>query len=162
MRTICILLYTLACLYSLSSIPHHKFVKNVKEDQKTIVSTDGNKDFIITRKVFLRLEEGNYQYRKRKIMGKRIRGTYRIQFICVGCEKLGLFVSCYATATVQIPEREESDLLFLEPNNYPLQDEHICCPHGLENQVSRFKTEIRRELRLNPVRPLPELYESIR
>ena len=70
------------------------------------------------------------------------------------------YVWVYADVTVLNIDREEEDEYEVE--HFPLQDKHFCQPHGVEVLVGDFNQDLRAEVRANPVRPLPEMYETTR
>ena len=64
-------------------------VKKV-QDGKKMVRLDGQKTSVVVKKVFVTLVDGAYKYNKKKIMGRRENGHYRVQFVCLECAKIGV------------------------------------------------------------------------
>ena len=112
------------------------------------------------KSVFVTLVDGAYKYNKKKIMGRRENGHYRVQFVCLECAKIGVFLSAYCTVTVEDPDLEEADVY--EADKLPTPEQHSCQPHGVEDLVEKFKKALRDGVHENPVRPLPELFETTR
>ena len=134
-------------------------VKKV-QDGKKMVRLDGQKTSVVVKKVFVTLVDGAYKYNKKKIMGRRENGHYRVQFVCLECAKIGVFLSAYCTVTVEDPDLEEADVY--EADKLPTPEQHSCQPHGVEDLVEKFKKALRDGVHENPVRPLPELFETTR
>ena len=93
-------------------------------------------------------------------MGSREMGYYRAQFICTDCSKLDVFLSAYCSVTVVDQESEEADVY--EVVKLPDAESHVCQPSGVERLITDFKKACRDGVHADPVRPLPDLYESLR
>ena len=98
---------------------------------------DGVKETIEVEKVFISLIDGQYAFKKKKILGKREDGQYRIQFVCCGCEKVGKFISCYATVLVENFNDEKTDVCELDDHLCPKPEAHECALGGAD--ISDFQ-----------------------
>ena len=143
----------------ISLVCSYEVVKKVQDGQKTVI-VDGVKKKLTVKKVFITIRHEGYTYRKRKVTGKREDGTYRVVFICSECAKMDRLLYANSVVTVTDLEKEEDDEYVIE--TFPLQDEHLCQPHGVEVLVAEFNRDLREGVHVNPVRPLPELYETTR
>ena len=88
------------------------------------------------KKVFITIRHEGYTYRKRKVTGKREDGTYRVVFICSECAKMDRLLYANSVVTVTDLEKEEDNEYVIK--TFPLQDEHLCQPHGVEVLVAEF------------------------
>ena len=81
-----------------------EIIRKVQDGKKTI-TVDGQKKTIMVKKVFITLVDGGYTYRKKKVTGTREMGVYRVQFVCIECSRLGLFLGAYCSVSVEDPKK---------------------------------------------------------
>ena len=116
---------------------------------------------VTVKKVFVSLQEGPYNYRKKRTYGDRdLNEKLRIQFVCTLCEGQGGYTVCFAIVTVG--ESEEEDVYELEEDSYPHPSDHDCIPTGVEHAVVRFNQQLRAAVRQDPCRAMPSLYGALR
>ena len=149
--------YVLLFLFAISN--GWEIVKKVQEGKKT-VKHDGVKTSITCKKVFVSLLDNGYTFRKKKTWGKRELGSFRAQFVCTECDKMDVFLSAYCS--VNVLDFDEEELDEYQVQTLPTPDQHACQPSGIEQLVAEFKKSLRDGVHGNPVRPLPELYETTR
>ena len=144
-----------------SNPPQPEFKKKIQTGKKTVILY-GEKTVQKVQRVFVTLVHFPYTFKKKKVYGKREDKVYRVQFVCIGCEKCNKYLTCFATVNVIDFENEASDEYILEKNTYPQIDAHDCAPCGLEEHIESFKKALLTGIHENPVRALPELYDSTR
>ena len=159
LRALILLVYFTYIVNTLPSLPEHDFSKTVQDGTKTII-INGVKTKTTVKKVFVKLKEGSYVYRKKRVIGKKSAGKVRAQFVCTSCEQMKTYTSCFATVLLQ--EQEEDDEYHLEPDSYPHPDNHACVLSGIEDQVSKFHEQVLDELRNDPCQAIPALYQKTR
>ena len=146
-------------IYFIICVPEYEISKKVQNGIKTVTENGAKRSYTV-KKVFITIIEGCYVYRKKKVIGKRENGRYKVLFVCSDCSKLDKLVYVYSTVEVHNIDHEEDDEYVVD--GLPLPDDHYCQPHGVEDMVKQFNKELRNGVHLNPVRPLPELYEATR
>ena len=159
LRALILLVYFTYIVKTLPSLPEHEFSKTVQDGTKTLI-INGVKTKTTVKKVFVKLKEGSYDYRKKRVIGKKSAGKVRAQFVCTSCERMKTYTSCFATVLLQ--EQEEDDEYHLEPDSYPHPDNHACVLSGIEDQVSKFHEQVLDELRNDPCQAIPALYKKTR
>ena len=81
LRAFILLVYFTYIVKTLPSLTEHEFSKTVQDGTKTII-IDGVKTKTTVKKVFVKLKEGSYVYRKKRVIGKKSAGKVRAQFVC--------------------------------------------------------------------------------
>ena len=97
LRAFILLVYFTYIVKTLPSLTEHEFSKTVQDGIKTII-IDGVKTKTTVKKVFVKLKEVSYVYRKKRFIGKKSAGKLRAQFVCTSCEREKIYTSCYCTA----------------------------------------------------------------
>ena len=81
LRAFILLVYFTYIVKTLPSIPEHEFSKTVQDGTKTI-NIDGVRTKTTVKKVFVKLKEGSYVFRKKRVIGKKSAVKVWTQFVC--------------------------------------------------------------------------------
>ena len=139
----------------------HFFEKKVQEGKKTVIK-DGVKEVLTVKKVFVTLFLGGYKFRKKKIFGQRESGNVRALFVCTFCEAKKKTVSFNVNVIVHNVDDQEEDQYVLEQDLVVPVENHWCEPSGIEESVQQFRSQLCQQVRDDPTRAMPALYDETR
>ena len=95
-KSLILFVYFTYIVKTLPRLTEHEFSKTVQDGIKTII-IDGVKTKTTVKKVFVKLKEGSYVYRKKRFIGKKSAGKLWGQFVCTSCEREKIYKSGFAT-----------------------------------------------------------------
>ena len=139
----------------------HFFEKKVQQGKKTVIK-DGVKEVLTVKKVFVTLFLGGYKFRKKKIFGQRKSGNVRALFVCTFCEAKKKTVSFNVNVIVHNVDDQEEDEYVLEQDLVVPVENHWCEPSGIEESVQQFRSQLCQQVRDDPTRAMPALYDETR
>ena len=154
---ILILVLLLGGIFGVPNIPEHHFEKRVLDSKQSAENENETNTLadISAKKIFVKLHVGPFTFKKRKVKGGRI------TFTCNGCQKFNHFLSVQAWVD-HVDSDPENDLYTLDADTLPSHSEHACVSSGVEDLVTRFRTELESDARREPSQPFPALYQAVR
>jgi hypothetical protein len=135
--SILILVLLLGGKFGVPNIHEHHFEKRVLDSKQSVENeneTNTSAD-ISAKKIFGKLHVGLFTFKKRKVKGGRI------TFTCNGCQKFKHFLSVQAWVD-RVDSDPENDQYTLDADTLPSHSEHACVSSGVEDLVTRFRTEL--------------------
>ena len=136
-------------------VPIHSFEKRVLTSKVSVENdTEASAD-ISSKKVFVKLIQGPFTFKKRK------EKCGRVTFTCNGCQKFKHFLSVLAWVE-RVDDDPENDVYTLDAETLPASSDHVCVTSGIEDLVKKFREDLENQAKHEPTQAFPTLDQSVR